>query len=444
MKSFQLWLAILLIGTLFGCNDCPTTRPVGFASRPSAKAVDKPGHFLVSSSCNDDEQLLSGGFTFDEPVLRFDSHGIRIPHQDENSLSSVITVAGSYPTGDKKSWTVDFVNPDLGPAGPNMGRFVMVIAYCLPTAVMDLGMDSRMNSEPDPQNNVVNRLDIRAPQGAVVTGGGYRMQYQEGDPLPGYNGYVLESAPLIEGDAATGWQVGKMPSLRAGLTAKMNGYVLFATKNLSAAKIQRVPAGTDGTGYGFYAATPQCREGEFSAGGGFEMLGSPDQAFQIPHHINENIDFPDASGWRVLAFDGFQAGASGGGLGTPTNASVYGSAVCLKAPRPSICIKIKTPPNGTFIDLESADPARKSEPLKFSAEAFSGSTQLPASAISWTVNGATLGTGSPATFALPVPYPVPASVNYYFQEFHITATATDGTANASSSITVYVVRKAVL
>src|SRR6185369_12017558 len=136
------------------------------------------------------------------------------------------------------------------PKGRNIGQIVRVDCYCLPLDVVDLGMEINSAKEPTPLNNVVNTLKIAAPQGSVVTGGGFRMNYVSGeDPVPmSYlNGYVLASAPLLANDIPVGWQVRKMAT-NSSQPAGMTGYVLYATKNLSGGKPSRVLAGTDNNG----------------------------------------------------------------------------------------------------------------------------------------------------------------------------------------------------
>jgi hypothetical protein len=444
--SRLLFAALCLqVASCESCEECPTARPTGLINRPALKVVDATGAFTVTARCEAGEQLLGGGYRFEPPIFPRDSQGNILADADGNRGGHELTVTASYPSEDGTSWIVRLVNPDRGPHGGNMGSFVVAVAYCLPTSVVDLGMEVRSAHEPMPLNNVVNTLKVPAPQGAVVTAGGFEMSYQdERSLLPGYNGFATASTPVIENGTAIGWQVGKMPTFD-GQPAGMTGYVLFSTRNLSAGTSQRVKATTDGLGYGSYAATPQCGDGEFTTGGGYEIIGIPDQAYFIPHYEDEDVAFPGADGWRVHAIYGFQAPTANpmSGLDAPTTAGVFASVICLKSPRPALCVRIKTPSDATSLDLESGDPAKTTQLISFTGQAFRGNKALDPSALTWTVDGAPLGTGNSLSAALPLPAPVASNASYY-HEFHVTLTAKDGPDVASQTIILYAVRTVIL
>jgi hypothetical protein len=424
---------VLILAVMTSCRGCgppcPGEGPADISDRFQLGIVHRGETLELKSSCGRD-QLLGGGYWTDTLGLAGETH---IGEQH-----GVPIILASFPSAEDNAWVARYLyrgRSDLH--AEDDWILVGTHSYCVSNPELQLGVGIRQAGESisDPNGAEARAM---APAGAVVTGGGFRMDYPPtpGEPVDMENGYVDASGPLVQGSTAIGWRVRRMTW--SGEPLHATAYVVYATKGIQPGNVNVVTAAATSTQYGWgpYWGSAPCAADEFTTGGGFEFKNSGPLSGILAHTLIRSLAGTSLTQWDVYGYDGYQTQP----YGDPTTALLSLNAVCLKSPGPVLCVKITSPAYGTTVGLGTSDPAAATVPIAFAAEAYKGGTALPGSSISWVVNGVALGTGGTLTAPLPLSPPVGHGAGFT-QDFYVQAVVQDGTRTASDTVLVKVVNQ---
>jgi hypothetical protein len=267
----------VIVSSVVGCAS-PPRQTLVITRSTYVTLSDWHETYDIEASCATGEQMLGGGYVI-HPSNDFKHPGV-----------DPIVIA-SYPSS-PTTWHVTLFNPDPKPdpkhgyVGHNSGVLVGVDCYCLIASQPSVGMhfdqatDSNSNGPyyPLPGAPQVLELDVPAPAGAIVTGGGFKIENPDVKMLRAtctFNANIAASRPLINASQrAAGWHVAKVnyPNEVPQVTA----FVCYATNGLKDSPVVSAPAPitTPPALLGPIAGDALCAADEFSSGGGFDFNAS--------------------------------------------------------------------------------------------------------------------------------------------------------------------------
>lgn len=409
-RHAEFIVALVAQAFLVACAPSRFAGDFNVLSRGSSARVP-PGRTTTTVRCLSGEQLLGGGYTL---------------LNTEGSDFSLIGVEADYPSS-ASGWTVTLNNTDTS----DNDQVVVVTAYCVTTP--DLPLDIAhvespfMTVTPSQTSQVVS---VSCPSGAVLTGAGYEVTPTT-DGAPSFNEWLLASAPVLTAGAVTGWQLRQLP---INATPSTRVHALCArqtlTQGTARSNSRNLAPPTAPRAYGPAELAQACDSSEFTTAGGYEYLGDP----LIPHPLQASLSRNGLLEWHVHVWYGSQTANYNFRPCDPGTTSTCGEvavwAVCIKAPLVRrLHITIRSPAQNASIPVAAAaagvQPTR-TVPVLFQAVAtdLSGAP-LSGSAITWTDNGAPLGTGS--SFSASLTFPACSVVTHT-----IKATVRDAAGNSAS------------
>ena len=367
--------------------------------------ADRSGDIVLTATCAAGRQLLGGGFF----------NGASAPHD------YAVSTKANYPL-DSRSWRAVFRVHSEGWTASAINALrdapLVAYAYCLNAPGVDLdlvtitatnaGLPRVAGFDAAGAQGVKQEWSAPCPAGAVVTGGGFRVEGSSLQTDAIQNADVRASMPTLDANGvANGWRVA-ITALRPDLVRTYSAIVRCARANLTA-----MPAGVlvrDLTqslaAIGEHFLSGECPPNGVTTAGGAEYRGD----FLIPHPLFRNRAENDYSKWSTHVFGGYQTTNYEMRPCDKTTAQcLVGTVVfsCFAWPDiPFISVNIVSPPNGYHFDDASSGHDGFTKPLVLTARVYDRTGQaLPNAVVRWSYStslGTTsLGTGNPLVVRLP-------------------------------------------
>jgi hypothetical protein len=367
----------LVLALTYGCSTNNGQRQCEVNTYVAGLSVNEWHQFYdLTVYCPRGQQMLGGGYSVSDagklvqlgPEVPDDNLVLkRAGEWNKEHPGQILKVIASYPSADN-AWTVTAANGDQPPkpgegySGYNVGALVSAYCTCA-TSDADFGMDTKVSEATS------SAVDLSVPEGAVVTGGGFRDE-EDGYVEKSLSGNIIANRPLTNstGDAV-GWRVVKS-SVEQIASPPVTAYVRYATKGLQASKVRTEVVDPNGlTGGTLRLWDANCQDDEFTSGGGYEFAN---MASSIDGYwVQDNHARLGEGAWQI------------GAVYFPP-AALTMSALCIKVPASQLHVEITQPHAGECIHVSESDKAA-SVPTIFQAVASFGCTNVDAE-LSWNLS----------------------------------------------------------
>ena len=378
-------LGLLVAGLLLsGCPDSRFDEPFYISTSTEVAVVTGPGRYILSAECGSDHQLMGGAYF--------------MPSWDRHMEPAVLA---NYPSA-RDRWTVVFDVADSEFLSEVVGKPLIASAYCLTTTDYPLNSVIVSNSVTPQADATEVSVDIRCPEGSVVTGGGFSTS--RASPVAAtYNANLFVSAPTIGSDGrADGWQMAAHYALLEEPPSSQV-YAICARQNLVAgpAVVSALDHTTLPYAWGWATSAAECPRNMFATGGGYSILGD----MLIPRQAAATRTSSQFTGWQNDVAFGFQTPNYDfrpcDPASNPDCAKTSAFAACIEIPDfPFVSVEILSPNNGDSFGPTDAN-ATSTAPISFVAEGFDeNGDPLTGAALQWTIDG--VPAGSVETISVPV------------------------------------------